>query len=223
MTDHSLATLRAKHPWPDISALDSSPPLSWNLDGGGRNLVIELIKRAKPKVMLEMGTFLGGSALQWLGADDDFTLIALDSWTAAAGAWVGKTIQEPPSWVADPLALVPIRDTLAKHSIMSVALHNLRAHKHRVIPIQMTAADGYPYLSAQLEPDIVFIDANKEMQDYSLAHELFPHAILCGDDWSWRDKSGAYPVRRYAQDIAERRRCNVVSQDATWILAPKTD
>lgn len=224
MTASALARLKATHPWPDISALDGEPPLVWNLDGGGRDLLIEFIKRAKPKVMLEVGAFLGGSALQWLAADESLTLILLDSWTPAAGEWVGRIIDDPPpAWTGDPQSLIPIRDALERHGIMSVALHNLRAYQQRTIPIQMTAEVGYAYLAPLIEPDIVFIDANKEFLDYSLADEVFPYAILCGDDWSWHDADGAYPVRRYVHEIAERRRCDVVAQDATWILAPKND
>lgn len=68
MVASALARLRAAHPWPNIAGLDENPPLVWSLDVGGRELVIELIKRAKPEIVLEVGTFLGGSALQWLNA-----------------------------------------------------------------------------------------------------------------------------------------------------------
>lgn len=61
-----LQALRRMNPWPDVSPLDGQPSHVWSLDGGGRHLVIDLIRECQPRVFLEVGVFVGGSALQWL-------------------------------------------------------------------------------------------------------------------------------------------------------------
>jgi hypothetical protein len=216
-----IASLKTAHPWPDISALDRDPVHMWSLDGGGRELVEDLLKDRSISVVLEVGTFLGGSALRWLKAREGFTLIALDSWSPSAAAWVDTIIADPPSWVSDVESLGPISGALKLHGIEKVALHNLRKYRDRVIPIRMPAETGYAHVRSFVEPDLIYIDANKELLDYRLAHETFPNAILCGDDWTWQDSSGDYPVREFVNGIAELRDCTVVSRGATWLLAPR--
>jgi hypothetical protein len=39
--------------------------------------------------------------------------------------------------------------------------------------------------SAGLRPDLIFIDADKQAAEIQLCDELFPEAIVCGDDWLW--------------------------------------
>jgi hypothetical protein len=214
-----LNALRARHPWPDISELDGDPPHVWSLDGGGRELVTELIQNTRPRIILEVGTFLGGSALTWLETNRDSTVITLDPWTQAVASYVDIVIASPPFWVRDTEPLKPISEAIHRHGIAKVALHNLRSFRERVIPIQMPAEAGYAYIRSFVEPQIIYIDANKQPQDYMLAHQLFPNAILCGDDWTWQDESGDYPVRGYVHQVAAFRDCTVLAKDATWVLA----
>ncbi len=69
----------------------------------------------------------------------------------------------------------------------------------------------------------MFIDADKNPQDYFLAHETFSTAILCGDDWSWQDSTGAFVVRDYVAAVACLRNCNIIAREATWILQPRNE
>lgn len=217
-----IVGLGSAHPWPDISALDGDPPYMWSLDGGGRELVVDLLQSRPISTVLDVGTFLGGSALRWLAAREGFTLIALDSWSPYAAAWVDTIIADPPPWMPDVGSLVPISAALHEHGIEKVALHNLRSYRDRVIPIKMPVETGYAHVRSFVEPDLIFIDADKRPPDYMLAHQIFPKAILCGDDWTWQDASGAYPVRDYVNRIAELRDCAVISRDATWLLSPRS-
>jgi hypothetical protein len=214
-----LDALRARHPWPEISGLDGDAPHVWSLDGGGRELITDVIQKMRPRIILEVGTFLGGSALRWLATRPDFTLIVMDVWTQGTGHWVDKVIASPPFWVQDIEPLKPISEAIHRHGIAKVALHNLRSFRDRVIPIQMPAETGYAYVRGLVEPDMVYIDADKQPSDYMLAHQLFPTTVLCGDDWDWQDEGGGYPVRGYAHHVAALRDCTVLAKDATWVLA----
>ena len=217
-----LRTLRNSNPWPDISRLDGRPSYVWSLDGGGRNLIEDLIRERQPKVFLEVGVFVGGSALQWLqNSPDDMTLIAADIWDQATENWIFQMSSELPSWIVDIEAVVALQAAIKDFGIYEVALHNLREFRDRVIPLRMSVAMLYRYLRGFVEPDIIYIDANKERQDYTLAHETFPSSILCGDDWEWQDAEGELAVRPFVYELAEKRNCDVVAERATWVLRPR--
>jgi hypothetical protein len=213
-----LAALRVRHPWPDISELDGDPPHVLFIDFGGHELVTELIEKTRPRIMLEVGTYLGGSTLKWLETRPDFTLIILDSWPAGADDWIDTLIASRPFWVKDIESLKPVSRACHRHGIVKVALHNLRAFRDRVIPIQMPWETGYSYIQSFVEPDIIYIDADKEPEGIVQAHELFPAAILCGDDWTWRDEKGIYRVREPVRRVAALRGGRVLTKDCTWVV-----
>jgi len=58
----SFANVAASYPWP------KDPPFQTvtlhTYDGGGRELIIDILRRCSAPVVLEVGAFLGGSALQ---------------------------------------------------------------------------------------------------------------------------------------------------------------
>ena len=201
-----------RSPWPDLTELRGHPPYLWSLDGGGRHLVVDLINRTKPTSFLEVGCFLGGSALTWLRSASDFTLIVVDTWDRYAAEWLFRCAETPPPWVQDPAALEPLVRPVKTYGLMNIALNNLRDFKDRVIPLNMRAEEAYRYIAKFVEPDIVYIDAAKEWPEFLLAHETFPNAILCGDDWEWTDDDGEFRVRPFVWDIAERRGCSVETQ-----------
>jgi hypothetical protein len=217
-----LQTLRSLNPWPDISGLDGRPSYVWSLDGGGRHLIVDLIRERQPKVFLEVGVFLGGSALQWLqNSPHGMTLLAADVWDRYVENWVFKMASEPAPWIADIEPVLALQTPLEEYGIYKVALHNLRDFRDRVIPLRMPVADLYAYVKTFIEPDIIYIDANKERKDYVSAHEIFPNSILCGDDWSWQDAKGEYAVRPFLQEVAESRDCDILADRATWVLRPR--
>jgi hypothetical protein len=219
-----LQILRNLHPWPDVSGLDGQPSYIWSLDGGGRHLIVQLIREWRPKIFLEVGVFLGGSSLQWLqNSDSDMTLLAADTWNHIAENWVFTMASKPAPWIADLEPLLAVQRPIKEYGIYKVALHNLRKFRDRVIPLRMRVAEVYAYLKRFVEPDIIYIDAGKERQDYFLAHEIFPNSILCGDDWEWQDSNGEFAVRPFVHELAEARHCEVVAEHATWILKPLRD
>jgi hypothetical protein len=207
------------NPWPDIHGLDGQRSYVWSLDGGGRHLIVDLIREYQPKVFLEVGVFLGGSALRWLqNSPDNMTLIAADVWDQYTENWVFQMAREPESWIVDMEPVMALQAPLKEYGIYKVALHNLRDFRDRVIPLRMRVAMLYGYVRTFIEPEIIYIDANKERQDYVLAHETFPRSILCGDDWEWQDAKGEYAVRPFVHEVAEARNCDVVADRATWVL-----
>jgi hypothetical protein len=222
MATTGLERLRALNPWPDIEGLAGRPSYMWSLDGGGRQLIVDLIRELQPKIFLEVGVFLGGSAVQWLqSSSHEMTLLAADIWDQYAQEWVFTMAREPAPWIADMNPVLALQAPLLEHGIYRVALHNLRHFRDRVIPLRMRVSEVYSYVKNFVEPEIIYIDANKERQDYVLAHETFPTSIICGDDWEWQDANGEYAVRRFVHELADTRHCDVTAERATWILRPR--
>jgi hypothetical protein len=211
------------NPWPDIRELDGLPSYIWSLDGGGRHLIVDLIRERQPKIFLEVGVFLGGSSLQWLqNSSDDMTLVAADIWDHPTEDWVFKMAREPAPWIVDMEPVLALQKPLREYGIYKLALHNLRDFRDRVIPVRMPIIELYDYLKRFIEPDIVYIDANKERRDYLLAHEIFTNSILCGDDWEWQNAKGECAVRPFVHEVADLRNCDIVAERATWILRPRS-
>lgn len=214
-----LSALKVQHPWPDISSLDGEPSYVWSLDGGGRHLIVELIRDLRPSIFLELGTFLGGSALQWLeNSPPSMTLIVGDVWGESAQNWIFEQMENPAPWIADVDKVRALAAPLQAHGIFKVAMHNLREFRDRVVPMRMSRAELYSEIKTFLEPDIIYIDAGKERPDYIDAEKMFPKAVLCGDDWEWQNERGDFPVRAFVHELAERRNCDVVVDRATWVL-----
>lgn len=54
------------------------------VDGGGRDLVRNLIREKSLRLMVEIGCFLCGSTRQWLEASPELKVIGIDPWE---GQW----------------------------------------------------------------------------------------------------------------------------------------
>ena len=77
-TRETLASLKTRYPWP--TERPSESPILWSLDYGGRRLITDAITSRGVNVLLEIGSFLGGSALQWLAASREVVVVCVDPW-----------------------------------------------------------------------------------------------------------------------------------------------
>jgi hypothetical protein len=96
--------------------------------------------------------------------------------------WIQQQIDRPPAWVKDIRPLRRLVRPLAEHGIFKVAMHNLRGYRERVIPIVMSAEEAYSYVREFVEPDIIFIDANKDKEGLSACARDVPSGAYL---WRW--------------------------------------
>ncbi len=215
--------LFADNPWPVMSSFE---PIQLSLDGGGREIIVDLIKNYDIKHFLEVGSFLCGSTRKWLGASSHTHIVCADPWREGLKTYLEKLKMTLPSWVSaqvDIFQLDQIINNMNTYGIMEVALNNVSEFRDRVTPVRGSAPEIYEYLKRyDYNPDLIYIDANKEWPEFLGAHEYFPDSIICGDDWTWKNASGNFPVRDYVHRIAEMRNCKVISEKATWIIWPDT-
>jgi hypothetical protein len=146
----------------------------------------------KPKTFLEIGTFLGGSALQWLqNSPSEMILIVGDTWDKSAPDWIFQQMENPAPWIANVEEVRALAVPLRVHGMFKLPLHNMCQFQNRNHSNKMAAVEFYQYIKDFVEPDIIYTDANKERDDYFIAHSLFPHAVLCGDE-EWQDGAGEF-------------------------------
>jgi len=203
-----LAELRHRFPWPTRQPEVS--PVLWEMDYGGRELIKKLILQRSPRVIVEIGAFVGGSIRQWLAASPDSTIVAIDPWYQISGP--------VPFFDTHPVGHAHGRQLRETDGLYRAFLSTLWEHRERVIPVRGTGCEMLPALhSAGLQPDLIFIDADKQAAEIQLCDELFPEAIVCGDDWLWCDGK-RFPTQRPVRDSARRRGRILKVVSNTWLI-----
>jgi len=208
-------------PWPKHSSIDGVAPFQWSLDGGGRELIQEVIQSKPEAILLELGCFMGGAPRAWLSQNSKLKCICVDPWGDNLVPYV-KNLQNV-DWALHSYGretLAHYGELLERYGPMAIVRNNLEEFQDRCVLVQGGAPAVFDELSsAGVTPDIVFLDALKQWDEFLGASETFPDAVITGDDWSWRDKDGKYPVREYASEIARRRGGTVFATRATFVIS----
>ena len=179
----SLRRLRRRFPWPSERPTVSVNPHGWLEEG-----TAALLAEACPgKLVLELGAWLGKSTRHIIDSGAS-AVISVDHW--------------------DPDKLMPWAQ--AKHPklvpvipvVYETFLANCwdRKYRNRLIPMRMDTRDALRALSQlNVEPHVIFLDSSHEYEhtceELGLIDELFPSAVVVGDDWNWNERKW-YPVRR---------------------------
>jgi hypothetical protein len=220
-----LKPLRRDNPWPDFG-YGEIVPVDLPLDGGGkggREIIIEVIKEREIDLMVEIGCFLCGSALQWLRASEKLSVIGADPWDGNWAAYIENLARDPVRartvfHLSDDQIATIVRD-LRHFGNFCVAMNNVRLYKERFIPIRRRSPEALTYLHERgIEPKLIYIDADKKREDLDVAHKLFPQTILCGDDWLWPDKTGTFIMQEHVKAFAKEHGFEIRNARQTWLL-----
>lgn len=161
----------------------------------------------KPKVILELGTWLGQSAVYWLSLNPDAVLICVDHWNGLThDAWLPENF--PEEMVGENFP-----------TLYETFLANVWEYRDRVIPIRSDTLNGIQIVQAMgITPDVVYVDADHEYKsvrdELTLLCDYFPKAILCGDDFSDQNFPG---VRKAVMDAGLP---HLVSNGRCWLSEP---
>jgi len=219
--------LRRDNPWPEFG-YGEIEPFYLALDGngtGGREIISDLITTYNIETMLEIGCFLCGSSIRWLKASEKLTLIGVDRWEGNWAAYIEMMAIDPirsrSVWHLREDEIKKIVFNLRRFGNYSVALNNVRLYKERFIPIRRSAPEIFEYLhSRDIEPQLIYLDADKKRIDIDEAHRVFPNAILCGDDWLWPDENGVFTMQEHVKQFALEHGFTVENRKQSWILIP---
>ena len=181
----------------------------------GRDLIEGLIREQRVSVLLEIGSFLGGSTLRWLRASPELVVVAVDPWP---GGWAGDYLAG--------LGYPEHRDRLnAADGLFEMFLRNVQPYAERVVPVRAASPMVLDELARLgLRPDLVFVDAAKLTGDLVTATELWPEAILTGDAWGYEGVDSTSQMRDVVLRFAGRRGLEVVRKSETWVItgSPET-
>lgn len=217
MTEQAFDNLRSEHPWP---ATDGVTAWDYTLGGGGRQLIDAIIRERRPRFMLEIGCFLCASSRRWLSLDPNLKLIGLDPWDDWLIEQCRRYVGRPGLTRAYPdmATQEKFASDVARQGPFPTALANMRGFEDRFVPVRGLSPETlYTLKDAGYEPDLIYIDANKQAIDLDVCHELWPGAQITGDDWHWNRTRG-FPMRKIVYAFAEKHGFHVDADYATWVL-----
>jgi len=209
--------IHAENPWPSIEGVTA---WDYTLGGGGRELVDKVILDTSPAYMLEIGCFLCASAKRWLELSPTLKLVGVDPWDDGL-------IDQCKRYIGRPNLTRKYPDIETQHRFAAdienqgpfpTALTNLRGFEERFVPYRGLSPDALHDLKEKgFEPDLIYIDAGKNITDLEVSHQLWPNAQITGDDWHWNRARG-YPMRQVVNGFAEKYGFKVEADWATWVL-----
>ncbi|WP_229801495.1 class I SAM-dependent methyltransferase [Tateyamaria omphalii] len=222
---HGLEALRRDNPWPEFPYEEHAPfHLALDSNGdGGREIILNQILEYDVKLMVEVGCFLGGSALHWLGTKPDLHLIGVDPWENSWARYVEDMAKDPSmsrhvAHISD-VEVARIADLIRQFGNFAVTMNNLRRHKDRFTPVRRFSPEALQYLSDRSVPvELIYIDAFKHRADLDAAYALFPDAVLCGDDWLWPDETGEFVMQTAIKEFAHEHGFDIEDKRQSWVL-----
>ena len=202
---NGLETLKARYPWPktrpDVPRdYPDQYPDGWCC---GQNVaMLQRLLGDRTRLIVELGSWLGRSAVVCLQAAPNATLICIDHWRGSAE----HHIKSP--W------------KLKLPTLYKTFLVNLWEYRERVVPLKADTVAGMTEVhSLGLQPELVYVDGAHDtpavVRDITTAMELFPQAQICGDDWCHAT------VEAGVREAVADRAANIKEDYVCWWLEPK--
>jgi len=220
------------NPWPKsipFKSLDKSGRYIHSvptLDGGGREIILSLLNASSsgfPVLLIEVGIFMGGSALTWLQRKNLY-YYGVDISAEDANDWRARYI-ESEKWLKfwfdeNKDASKQYLANLGQQNGYKYTLEStLWQHRHRTL----LHFDGCPrglqplidcFMHGDRNVQVVFyLDSDKEYYEMYLIYLLWPSALITGDDWTFGD--GTVQVKLCT--LSKRLDLTIFEKDATWV------
>lgn len=183
--------------------------LGWFSPSNQKNLKI-IIKEKKPSTIVELGAFLGLSAVFFArNMPENCKFYTIDTWT-------GTGCKNHP---IDLSHLYNSYEGLLKNAYQQF-LSNIKHEglTEKITPIRMTTLDAAD--SLDLNPDLIYVDACHETECvYMDIKKWYPKltmgGTICGDDWGWQS------VRKGVIKAAQELKKTIHSEGNFWWFDPK--
>jgi hypothetical protein len=193
-------------------------PLDAHGWGGDSPAFRELIAKEKPRLIVEVGTWKGASALEMASVCKELGLetkiVCIDTWLGALEFWTDHS---------DPERYQSLQLRHGYPSVYYQFLANVchKGMQDRIIPFPQTASTGALWFRKMgITADMVYVDASHEEEDvfqdlcnyWEVAGE---DGLLFGDDYSWDG------VRLAVERFAKEENRKVEFSADKWILRKK--
>ena len=184
--------------------------------GGESPAFDELIRQARPRLIIEVGTWKGASAVSMAKAAKSggmpTKIICIDTWLGALEFRMDHNDPER------------FRALECRHGYPQVYFRFLAnvchmSHQDRIVPFPLDSASAaWWLLSHGVKADLIYIDASHEeeavYQDLIDYRELLaPGGKIFGDDWDWAS------VRAAVSAFAKDHKLSVAHCHDKWVLA----
>lgn len=191
-----LSLFELKDPFEDFSPLQDSRLWGWN---GNRLALQALVNLTKPKIIIEVGSWMGLSSanfslsMKQLGLHES-TLICIDTWLGSLEHWI-----EPEN--RSHLELQNGYPTFYQRFLSNMAKADCADN---LIPLPMPSQIAHRYLSHyNIASELIYVDGSHDEKDVyedliSYWELLTPGGVIFGDDWPWESVANA--VQRFCRD-----------------------
>lgn len=191
--------LHATDPYAGFDA--SRFPLDIHGWGHESNAFHDLIQAHNPKLIVEVGTWKGASAIRMAdevaAAGLDAQILCIDTWLGALEFWTDHE---------DPERYQSLRLQNGWPQVYYQFLANVchKGQQARIIPFPQTSATGALWLRFfGVKAELIYVDASHEEEDVygdllGYWEAVAPGGVLFGDDWSWDGVRLA--VQRFARE-----------------------
>jgi len=178
----------------------------------------EILTQKRPKLIVEVGTWKGGSAIHMaeiLATEKiDAHMVCIDTWLGALEFWTDHS---------DPDRYKSLRLKNGWPQVYYQFLANVvhKGHQARITPFPQTSATGAMWLAAfGIKADVIYVDGSHEEEDVyadvlGYWEALAPGGVLFGDDWGWAG------VRLAVQRFAGENGLTIRHVADKWVLEKK--
>jgi len=182
----------------------------WN---GDRAIFPSLIQKLKPSLIIEVGSWMGLSAVNMATSCkmfglNDTSIICIDTWLGSKEHW------RDPNLISH-LELQNGFPSFHKRFLTNVHQASV---SDRVVPLPMPSQIGASFLKDfNLKAELIYIDGShdqKDVYDDLMAYWdlLAPDGVIFGDDWPWDSVANA--VKAFCAE----KGCVYTVHDINWII-----
>jgi predicted O-methyltransferase YrrM len=143
----------------------------------------------KPESILEVGSWMGSSAIAWAHAASDYrpdsVVYCVDTWLGSVEHFLSSCGE---TWNIEKLSLSEYGPTFFDDFLRNVWDYGLQ---DKIRPLRAASSSAMPYFAREgLQFDVVYVDGAHDFhsvcQDVSEALKLIsPKGLVCGDDFWW--------------------------------------
>lgn len=189
----------------------------WN---GKSPIFSELITEIRPSVIIEVGSYLGLSAVTMAKSIQDLQLeshlFCVDTWLGSPEHWKGPMLKEFHYFTSGT-------SILYDQFIVNMIINKV---DDIVIPIPNTSKNAYYILNDKgIKADLVYVDGSHHEDDVCddimlYSNMLTEKGVIFGDDWSWNSvKRGLVKAVAKLEMKIEVKHVEIeVKHDKFWVL-----